>query len=441
MSNVADPNISTSSVPDSDSDDPSWIESKYKDTRFADVKFIEKSTGKFCLAYRIFLVDNEFFNQLFDSSNIESRILPFVDGFYIIEVVNLKIAEIYIEYICTGTYDNPVVDFTNYDDILEWLNLAKMWLMDETVIDKNFTLVHRNLRKILNVDITLIPILYNIFEKQSDVNYGLKKDDNNKETYEETYTFGDLVNKMLNIIKAHTDDLGPEVLDWNISSHIKNHTFVLPFLHKCIDIQTVAKYITKFSILHDVVTLAFLAFKICQDASALVQLEKLNQFAQLVLPRNIIPPILCCIIHEIDKQSLRKQLGAQIMSILHQAKQITSTKLEPPAIEPALVIENLYPFKAVFYKVAGKVTSKSIKCKSFNMIIEQPLKIGDELLIDYKVCHSITKIEWEDCEVQEGLPANEYSITCADCHEYDLPNKGLIIYKMTRLMIDYAKKE
>jgi|SRR5579872_5047705 len=438
MSDVTDTNFESNI-----SNEPNWFRSWFKNERFADVKFVEKGTGKFFYAHRLMLVRNSFFDQLFQSEGSKSAILPRDEqGRYIFEVFNLKIAELCVECIYTDTYDlsKASINPTSLEEICELIDLPRRWFMTDQMIINNFVFVYQNLDKILSTDISLIPVLYDTFEKQVEIENSCTK---------EVYTFDQLVVKMLDAIKDNIEHLGIEILDWNIATKINDPVTIMHILGTCkTDITTLTKYIAKFEHLlddSDLVKLIFRGSLISADPglivipSPLVQLERINQFMKLNTTRLILPSVIKCIINEFDHEPLRIQLGDQAMSLLCRGKTICTdekiiidkylTSDGPGLTDSVLLVKQFFPLKCSLFKFAGKVISKSIRCKSFDMILEQSVKIGDELWLG-KEKHVVNGIEWLGKKVTKGLKANTCSIICEKCHEYDLPNKNTLIYKV-----------
>ena len=410
----------------------------FKNPRFADVT-IKLLDGACFPAHRLVLGESPFFDAIFMNK------LKKEDDKYIIEVpfqkIAPKIAELYVKAIYTGRYtlgDLKIVDFTNSEEIMCLLETGKLIFLstlEKRISDINFELVYLNLKSIMTADISLTPRLYAFFKTHAPTTHA---------EYENV-DFRKFRKLMIEIMEVNSHLLTMEMLEWSFVGE-----FTPPIIKSIIGripniitaTECIRKYTDKFS-QNDIVNLALKLSKMDKGEDIpLLQLHRLQIFINET--RVILPNILTIIVAEvINCVVLRRRLGHHIMSLLHQTNVIcndTKCLTNHTSHSTIMLIESLCPFQCKFYTLVGTVDEKSTHHWTFDIKLQQPIKITDQLMFNSRT-HDISEITWMDgMPVLEGLVPEKYSIKCKDIDShnlFELPDKKTPIYKVNQILIKY----
>lgn len=388
----------------------------FKRDLFSNIWIVDSNTKEKFPAHGICLAANTYFEQLF--SSMEKGVNTFqkdpVDGKLIIEVTNIRIAEIYVKVIYTKTYERSDIniDLSNRTQIIDLLDYGGMWFMNNNIKNTNFLYILDNLTKILETDIKLVPELYTYFRGDTEDPY---------------YKFGNRYQRELSkFFKTHTEMLFPEMLEWICASRFDNIS-IKYILQTCTYPDLLYQYYKKY--------LKKISNKtIIEIVYAWKDFAKINQFYQLIEPalgefvQQFVKFIFTC--PSDIFQMVCTHYEQPVVSFLQYADQIRKDLNNIHTVDDLLVLDTLYPFKGMLYVYVGEVDE--LQGQFFCIRVSLSVRSNDTLFFNNK-CYEIDKIHWGDVNVDKAYPFVYLYFKCKDCLENDLPDIGARIYKLVSL--------
>lgn len=420
-----------------------FVKKLFNDPNMSDFKIVDRNdSSKVVFCHKLILSQNEFFKGFFASGVSSDK------GVYPVD--NIKIATQLVKHIYIGQND-LMANISSYDDFMDAVDLAKMWMMYEPFRRDFFIWIHTNLDSLLNQDLRVIPEIMEHFETHPKVEVGktgfLLEDfsDGTGLTYK-------IVNHLQNVLL----ELPKDIIDWEILRKV-NCGIVANFYIKHNAYNQLRDYLISNLERKDIER-SFLA-----DASKMLQ-RNISKFPMESLDWPVWEKLdpgyghrleLCIKFKQFERLDKELFTGGDAIRMLNisslkegfrmmkdkkefnhiQASAILSCEVvffHPTCnyifkeFNRILLIRSFSPFKAEYFVPCGVVVGKSKKWKTILIQMSSPVRRGQELYFDGNY-HEINKIVWEGDEVDEALQGETYSMGL-DCLGNKYPDHGTRVF-------------
>jgi hypothetical protein len=344
---------------------------------FSDILIIDKDTKEQINVHGLALSRNLYFDQMIKSiDNNTSLITKNSDDYYIFYVENIHIAKIFIKTIYYNDikHEDICIDLENPDDVISFLDYAKMWLFNNKIFIKCLDFINENLKKILDANFDMVPNL-TIYFKIPGTN---------------TRMWAMYIDEITKIFMSKKD-MPIKVLDWDITTHLDG-LLTGNLIYKLDDPIIMYHYLKKFK------GTKYICGYILDQLFRL-DIEKINTFYELL--DNVVDKLyildicitLKLIPHIYDhRKHLLEKIGIKNICMLNYSTEISKLPIEID--NKLLVLEKIYPFKASMYIAVSCYIITIYTGSCGNGVIFKPLttiRISDKLSVNNKT-YEIEKI-------------------------------------------------